>query len=138
MASKRLARLNEQLKREIAQLLRAEVRDPRVGGVSVTGVEVSADLGVARVYVRLIGSDAERAETLEGLRAAAPFLRRTLGRGLHVRKVPELRFQEDRSLEHARRIEQILSSVLPHDSRDRDGDTDDDLEVGEVEPERGG
>jgi len=99
-------------------------------------VEVSADLGVAKVHVRLIGSDTERAETLEGLRAAAPFLRRTLGRGLHVRKVPELRFQEDRSLEHARRIEQILSSVLPHDSHDQDAETEGDVEVGEAEPER--
>jgi ribosome-binding factor A len=89
MPSKRLARLNEQLKREIAQLLRTHVRDPRVGVVSVTGVEVVADLAVAKVYVHMVGSEAERAETLEGLDAASPFLRSTLGRILHVRRVPE-------------------------------------------------
>lgn len=121
MPSKRIARLNEQLKREIAVLLRGEVRDPRVGVVSVTAVEVSADLSVARVYVRVVGTDAEREETLAGLEAAAPFLRRTLGRGLHVRRVPELRFQQDRSLEHARRIERILSEVLPEDGDGADG-----------------
>jgi ribosome-binding factor A len=120
MPSKRLARLNEQLKREIAGLLRKEVRDPRVGSVSVTGVEVAADLASARVWVRSMGTDAERAESLEGLEAAAPFLRRTLGRSLHVRRVPELRFQEDRSLREAERIERILHEVLPEEGADAD------------------
>jgi len=134
MASKRLARLNEQLKREIAQLLRIEVRDPRVGSASVTGVEVSADLAVAKVFVRLSGSAAERAESLEGLQAAAPFLRRTLGRGLHVRRVPELRFQEDRSLEHAQRIEHILSEVLPPEAPGARDEREGSGGVGEDEP----
>jgi ribosome-binding factor A len=113
MPSKRLARLNEQLKREIAGLLRTEVRDPRVGVVSVTGVEVAADLGSARVFVRMLGDDAERAASMEGLGAAAPYLRKLLGQELHVRRVPELRFQEDRSLAQAQRIERILEEVLP-------------------------
>ncbi len=113
MASKRIARLNEQLKREIAGLVRKDVRDPRVGLVSVTAVEVTSDLGSARVFVRVLGEQRERMESLEGLRAAAPFLRRELGRMLHVRRIPELRFQEDRSMEQAQRIERILSEVLP-------------------------
>lgn len=120
MASKRLARLNEQLKREIAVLLQSEVRDPRVGPVSVTGVQVAADLMSARVFVRILGSEAEKEASFEGLRAAAPFLRRTLGRTLHVRRVPELRFQEDRSLEQAQRIEQILQEVLPDEDEPSD------------------
>lgn len=127
MASKRLARLSEQIKREIAGLLQTEVRDPRVGPVSVTGVKVAADLMSARVFVRIVGTDAERAESLEGLQAAAPFLRRTLGRMLHVRRVPELRFQEDLSLEQAMRIERILHDVLPAGSAeepDVDGTAD--------------
>jgi len=113
MPSKRLARLGEQLRREIAELLRTSVRDPRVGGVTVTGVKVSADLSTARVRVRLPAEEAERSATLEGLRAAAPFLRRTLGRSLHVRRIPELRFLPDTSLEHAQRIEALLAEVLP-------------------------
>jgi ribosome-binding factor A len=128
MPSKRLARLSEQLRREIAEMLRSSVRDPRVGDVTVTAVEVSADLSTARVYVRLPPGSAERAASLEGLHAAAPFLRRTLGRSLHVRRIPELRFQEDTSLEHAQRIEALLAEVLPADASPSgdDGDTRED------------
>jgi ribosome-binding factor A len=113
MASKRIARLNEQLKREVASLLLTDVRDPRVGPVVVTGVRVAPDLTSARVYVRLSGLPAERAASLEGLVAAAPFLRGSISRVLRIRRVPELRFREDSSFDHAQRIEQILSEVLP-------------------------
>ncbi len=111
MASKRVARINEQLKRELSELIRTQVRDPRVGVVTVTAVEMASDLGSARVFVRIIGDEAEFKETLAGLEAAAPFLRGLLGRILHIRRIPELRFREDRSMEHARRIEQLLSEV---------------------------
>lgn len=116
MASKRVARINEQLRRELSELLRTSVRDPRVGVVTVTAVDVATDLASARVYVRLQGADAEKQASLEGLHAAAPFLRGTLGRMLRVRRIPELRFLEDTSLEHAQRIEALLAEVLPHDS----------------------
>ena len=111
MASKRVARLNEQLKRELSELIRTQVRDPRVGVVTVTAVETAADLGSARVFVRVLGDRAEFKATLEGLDAAAPFLRGVLGRLLHIRRIPELRFREDRSMEHARRIEELLLEV---------------------------
>lgn len=110
---KRLARLNEQLKRELSELIRKEVRDPRVGLVTITGVDTAADLGSAKVYVRVVGGADELRSTLQGLEAAAPFLRTTLGRELRVRRIPELRFREDRSYEHARRIEEVLADVLP-------------------------
>jgi ribosome-binding factor A len=90
----------------------------------VSSVQVSADLSVARVFVLLSGSEASREASLEGLRAAAPFLRRALGRTLRVRRMPELRFQQDRSLDHARRIESILDEVLP------EGDEPDDTPPG--------
>ena len=112
MKGKRAARLNEQLKREISDLIRTQVRDPRVGLVTITGVDVAADLGSARVFVRRAGADEDLDASLEGLTAAAPFLRSELGRILSIRKIPELRFQKDRSLEHAQRIEQILSEVI--------------------------
>lgn len=121
--SKRLARLNEQLKRELSALIRTEVRDPRVGIVTITGVDTAADLGSARIFVRAVDDEA-LPEMLEGLEAAAPFLRTQLGRILHIRKVPELRFQEDRSLEGARRIEEVLAEVLPEDEA-RDGEDED-------------
>ena len=112
MKGKRAARLNEQLKRELSELIRTQVRDPRVGLVTISGVEVAADLGSARVFVRHAGAGDDLESTLEGLSAAAPFLRSELGRILSIRKIPELRFQKDRSLEHAQRIEQILSEVI--------------------------
>lgn len=111
MSSRRLRRLNEQLRRELSELLRTRVRDPRVGSVTVTGVRVAADLGSARVYVQLTGDEHERSSTLEGLEAAAPFLRGTLGKQLRVRRIPELRFEEDRSLERAQRIDAILDEI---------------------------
>jgi ribosome-binding factor A len=119
--SKRISRLNEQLKRELSELIRTQVRDPRVGIVTIIAVEVARDLGSARVFVRDMGGDAAMAESLEGLEAAAPFLRSALGRLLHVRKVPELRFREDRSYEGAMRIDQVLSEVLP-EADDANGD----------------
>lgn len=130
MSTKRLARLNEQIKREISEILRRDVRDPRVGGVTVTRVEVSGDLWVARVFVRLGGTGEERSDSVAGLEAAAPFVRRRLGRELHIRRVPELQFREDRALDHATRIDRILKdlSVPPAADEgagsDTDGDTD--------------
>ena len=112
MVTKRLARLNEQLKREISELVLRKVRDPRVGLVTITSVEVAGDLGSARVYVRTQDPNDELNESLAGLEAAATFLRRELGRTLHLRRVPELRFQQDHSLDQARRIEEILSDVV--------------------------
>jgi ribosome-binding factor A len=124
MKNKRAARLNEQIRRELSELIRTEVRDPRVGLVTITGVEIAADLGSARVFVR--GGDEQRlAESLEGLGAAAPFLRTALGRIMRIRKVPELRFQQDRSLEQARRIERILSEVIGPEPKPDDAEGED-------------
>ena len=116
--SRRLARLNEQLKRELAVLIRTDVRDPRVGPVTVTAVDVTNDLAVAKVFVRVLGSEEEMGEAMEGLEAAAPFLRTELGKELRIRRVPELRFQRDESLERAMRIEQILTDVLPDEGEE--------------------
>lgn len=127
MASRRLERLGEQLKREISGILRTDVRDPRVGTPTVTGVEVTPDLWLARVHVRLTGDEDERAAALEGLEAAAPYVRRQLGQELTVRRVPEIRFLEDRTLDHAQRIEEILRDVGPvgeADDPDDGGDAD--------------
>ena len=119
--SKRRARLNEQLRRELSELIRLQVRDPRVGLVTITGVDIAGDLGSARVYVRVVGGPDEMAVSLEGLGAAAPFLRTQLGRILHVRRIPELRFQEDRSYEGAARIEHVLTEVFPEEGESASG-----------------
>ncbi|MBI4519280.1 MAG: 30S ribosome-binding factor RbfA [Gemmatimonadetes bacterium] len=125
MSWKRAARLSEQLKREISEVLRREVKDPRLGVTpTVTDVEVSNDLWSARVYVRIAGDDEVRTQALEGLQSASPFIRRELGKVLRVRRIPELQFRLDRSMEHARRIEEILSDLERGHASDDAGDSD--------------
>ena len=120
--TRRLARVNSQLQREITRILRSQVRDPRVGTPVVTEVRVTSDLSFARVFVRLDGSGRERDLAMKGLAASAPFIRGSLGAELHIRRVPELRFVEDTSQEHAARIEQILKDVLPGDGAAGEGE----------------
>ena len=121
MSNRRIERLNEQLRREISDILRRDVRDPRIGIPTVTRVEVTPDLWMARVFVRVLGPAAERDETLLGLEAAAPFVRRALG-GLRMRRVPEIRFEVDQTLEHASRIDELLREVGPIDPADDEDD----------------
>ena len=113
MTHHRNARLNEQFKREISQILSHKVRDPRVGSVLVTGVRVTADLWLARVFVRLLDGEGTMEDTLQGLEVAAPFIRRELGKVLSIRRVPELRFAHDTTLDSAKRIEEVLKEVGP-------------------------
>ncbi len=115
MSGLRQSRLGEQLRRELSVKLQSLVRDPGLGPVSVTGVDVTADLWLARVHVEAYGTEAEQAETMAALGRAAPFLRSVLGRELHIRRMPELRFHRDHSREAGQRIEAILRDVLPPD-----------------------
>ncbi len=118
MSRRRIERVNEQLKREISSILRDDVRDPRVGQPTVTAVEAAPDLSWARVFLNVMGDDDAKAATLEGARAAASFVRSELARRMSVRRVPELDFVLDRSLEHALRIERLLEEVLPPEDDD--------------------
>ena len=134
--NRRLARLNEQFRREITAILRRAVRDPRVLDVVVNSVEVTSDLWLARVYVRLGDDDQERADALQGLNAAANFIRRELAAVLHIRRIPELRFLEDKTLAQANRIEEILQGldVGRDEEDDRSGDTKDRTDTDTEEP----
>ena len=132
--NRRLARLNEQFRREITAILRRSVRDPRVLDVVVNSVEVTSDLWLARVYVGLGNDDQDRADALLGLEGAANFIRRQLAAVLHIRRIPELRFLEDKTAAQANRIEEILNGLDvgqdeeddgPREANDRtDGDTE--------------
>ena len=125
MASRRIERLNEQLRREISVRLRTELRDPRLEPVTVTAVRTAPDLTFARVLIRIAGDEATRSEAMAGLEAAAPRLRRDLGKTLHVRRIPELDFRIDSSMEHAARIEELLEQVRPADGWVDDEDDSD-------------
>lgn len=125
--SRRLDRLNEQLKREIAQKIRMDLRDPRVGFVTVTAVRVSPDLAYAKVLVRIAGDDKQVQDGLDGLAASGPWLRRALGAELHIRRAPELDFEIDQTLDNALRIEAILDEVRPEDGWEADPDSEGDV-----------
>ncbi len=105
---RRPLRLGEAIREEVSQLVSYELKDPRIGLVTVTRVEVSPDLGHARVHVSVRGSDQERRKTLEALKRSAGFVRRELARRLAVRQVPEIDFHYDKGLEATERVEQLV------------------------------
>ena len=107
----RTHRLNESVREVIADEVE-RLKDPRVGFVTITGVDVAPDLRTATVWCSVLGSDEEREESLRGLRSAAPFLRRALGQ-LRMKRVPELQFKSDPAIETGLRVEQILRDIQP-------------------------
>ncbi len=109
MSAHRAERLGERIHEVLARLLREEVRDPRVGFATLTGVRVSPDLVHAVVYVSRLGTADDRKETVEALNRMSGFLRRSVAREIRARHTPELRFEDDASLESAFRVEAILS-----------------------------
>lgn len=116
MAGKRIARINQLLREELSRLVYEEIKDPRVSGATITHVSASTDLSHARVSVRTLSDEFPVEEALEGLRSAAGFIRSRLGRELHFRRIPELDFVADHTLDHARRIEELLSEARAADA----------------------
>ena len=110
-----LARLNAGLRELVAELLAQRVRDPRVEGVTVTGVEVSRDLAVARVYYSVMGGAEAQRVAQRGLENVGGYLRREAGRRLRLRSTPELRFVFDASLERGARLEELLRDIRAQD-----------------------
>lgn len=106
--SQRLERVAEAIKEEVAQILQRELKDPRVGFVTVTRVKVSPDLSHATVYFSLLGQGAAREKTEAGLKSAQGYIRRLLGDRLRLRVTPELDFKIDASVEESIRISKLL------------------------------
>lgn len=115
--TRRTERINDLLREEISDLVRLEVKDPRVGGlVSVTEVDISPDLRHAKVFVSVLGSDEERRNTMEAMRAAAHFLQRELRKRLTIRRIPELTFLPDDSLARGARILSLIEETREGDA----------------------
>ena len=110
-SSHRPERVAELVRQTVGAFLTGDVRDPRIGFVTVTGVEVSNDLSHANVRVSVMGTDEEKNRSLEGLASAARFLRAQLSQELRLRTSPEIHFRLDRGLEHAQRIDQVLKDL---------------------------
>ena len=109
--SQRTDRLDSQIRQELMDLLQREMQDPRLGFATITRVETARDLGHARVWVSVLGTDAERERTMGALRVATPWLRRRLGERLSLRHVPELTVREDDSIASGDRVLQIINEL---------------------------
>ena len=115
MPSRRILRLNDLLREEISDLLRRETEDPELQKlISITEVDLSGDLRLAKVYFSALGDEQELARILRALRKAARFFRRELARRLNLRHTPELEFLPDPSIARGQRILELLASLEPH------------------------
>ncbi len=119
---KRSERVAGSLRRELAQIIQAELKDPGIGFISLSDVEVSRDLAHAKVWVTVFETEKARG-TIDALNQAAGFLRRRLGQEMRIRSVPELHFHHDASVETGRRMDQLIETAL---SSDRHADEDED------------
>ncbi|MBE3575944.1 MAG: 30S ribosome-binding factor RbfA [Firmicutes bacterium] len=107
----RIQRLQEQLKVEISDILRKEVKDPRIGFVSITGVEISGDLRHVKVFVSVMGGPEEQAQSMAGLEAATGFIRSEVGQRIRLRYTPEIVFKLDQSIERGARVMELLDHL---------------------------
>jgi ribosome-binding factor A len=118
MAGKRAVRVGDQVLREIAVLLLEKVEDPRVGGVTLTGIEMTNDLKEGRVFYSAIGGEEEIRKAKQGLDSARGFIKREIGRRLSLRYVPEIIFVHDPTLEKGSRMDRLFDKLRvdePHD-----------------------
>lgn len=109
-------RLGAQILRTLSELLRFEVKDPSLGDISLTSVELTRDLSIAKVYFSMLNPDDDSEQALEGLKRASGFLRGKLGRTLKVRHVPELRFLHDDSVAHGIEVSRLINNASGADS----------------------
>ncbi len=107
----RCRRVADSLKKEISSMLLLEVKDPRIAFVTIIDVAVSPDLRLAEIYYTVHGSPSEKENTLAGLRSSSGFMRRELGRRLHLKRIPELDFRYDQSIDRGFRIDQLLEEL---------------------------
>ncbi|WP_455209035.1 30S ribosome-binding factor RbfA [Kaarinaea lacus] len=105
-------RVADQIQRELATLIQFDVKDPRVGMVTITAVEVSREFEYARVFFTVLGDDAVREATIKGLARAAGFLRRELAHRLKLRTTPELQFVYDQSIDNAAKMSELISAAV--------------------------
>lgn len=118
MQGRRIDRIEEQLRIELSEIIERELQDPRIGLTTITAVKVSPDLRHGHVFVTVLGDEAHRKKALEGLRSAASFVRRSLSKRLHhMRRIPELTFDYDESVEKGIRIEELLDQIK-HDQKE--------------------
>jgi ribosome-binding factor A len=111
MAKVRVGRVGEQIKKELSQILQSELKDPRVGFITVTGVDVTNDLSQAKVFLSVLGTEQQKEESLKAIAKATGFIRSELSKRIRLRITPELQFQFDASIEYGSRIDELLNKI---------------------------
>lgn len=115
----RVNRVGEQMKKELGDIIGRKIKDPRIGFVTVTDVEVTGDLQQAKVFISVLGDDAQKENTLKALAKAKGFIRTEIGQRIRLRKTPEITFEFDQSIDYGNRIETLLHQVQ-NDGRDQE------------------
>ncbi len=115
MGQLRVEKVQELIKQEVSQIILRELKDPRIGFVTVTQVDVTGDLRMAKIYVSLMGSDEQVKGSWEGLQAALGFIRREIGQRIRLRCTPEISFHLDKSLSYSAHIQELLSKIKAED-----------------------
>ena len=123
---RRPERLAEGIREEVARIVASDLKDPRLGFVTITRVEVTHDLSHARVLVGVLGGEIEREKSLAALRSAAGFVRREIGRRLRIRIVPEIEFRYDKGIEATDRVARLLNETASPAAGDTGADDEDD------------
>ncbi|KON89045.1 ribosome-binding factor A [Sporosarcina globispora] len=109
--SLRANRVGEQMKKELGEIIGRKIKDPRVGFVTVTDVQVTGDLQQATVFISVLGDEEQRENTLRGLAKAKGFIRSEIGQRIRLRKTPEILFEFDESIDYGNRIESLLHQI---------------------------
>ena len=123
-------RINSEVQRELAHIIRSEIKDPRIHPfTSVVLVEVAPDLKTCKAYISVLGDEQARADTMEGLQSALGFIRRQLARNLNLRNTPEIRFILDQSIEYGVRMSKLIdeqcANQVEDDQKNEDRDQED-------------
>ncbi len=120
----RSQRVVEQIRRELAEMIRLEVKDPRVGFITISDVEITPDYAHAKVFFTSMTGETDVPEILRGLNHARGFLRRELGRRIRIHTIPELHFHYDRSVEEGARLSRLIDEVVRDDETRHQGDAE--------------
>ncbi|EGO63200.1 30S ribosome-binding factor RbfA [Acetonema longum] len=120
MGQLRIEKVQEFIKQEISNMILTELKDPRIGFVTVTRVEATGDLHQAKVFVSVMGSDESKAQSLKGLQSALGYLRTEIGKRIQLRITPELSFHLDETLDHSVKIQKLLDQIKQNEAGNAD------------------
>lgn len=111
MSSRRISRVEEILKHEISEIIQKDLKDPRIGFVTITSLDLSADLKHLKIYLSILGSDEEKRESLKGLSSAKGFIRSEIGKRVRLKFLPEISLEIDKSIDEGMRISELLDRI---------------------------